>query len=840
MQKTGIRKSFHLTTLCSAILSGIAGISSVAVADEIDDGVEFNPIFLQGMSGVTIDVNRFRYTNPIAAGKYVADVYVNEQFRGRVQLSFAEVPNKNTTALCATDTLLAILDFSDYAFANSLEHQGGQCAFLHDKVPEANIHFDIATLRLDVNVPQAYLYQRPSGYISPAQWQDGVPVAFVRYDASRYQYRYGNTQSELSYLGVDAGVNVFGWALRHRGSQSWQDGVRSPYQTILTYAQRDIAALRGQFTIGDFYTSGLLMDSLPLRGAQLTSDDRMLASSVRGYAPRIQGVANSNAKVTIRQNGRVIKEITTPAGPFSIEDLYPTGYGGDIEVEILEANGEIRTFRIPYTATAQLIRPGYSRYQLAIGRYRHNEGVYPEKIAQATWQYGLSNNITFNLGATLTKNYHAEQVGLAVNTLIGAFAANATFSTATFTNSENTRKGYSLYASYNTRIEPTNTSVTLAAYRYLSRDYFSLQDVLTANNSQFLDDVAYDYGAYRAYRTKNQFNVSISQALQGRWGYLYLTGSTSTYWDTQKKQYEYQVGYSNYYKKLNYSVSFSQAKNHYNEKDNRFYVNLSLPLGEKSSTYITQSINLYRQQQYSTSTAVSGAFGEESNYSYNASFSRNQTKQQYYALSGNYTGSLVNVNASWGRDNRRNQQYSLSASGAMVIHPKGVTLTNTLDDTFAIIHAKGAAGAKINNAIANRLDYFGNGIVPYLEPYSVNYVGIDTTDIPDSVELSATEQQVIPRANSAMLVDFATQVGRVAFLELNDMPELPPIGTEAFDENLQSVGVVAQGGRIYTRGLSNKGTLTLSWADKTCRIDYQLSTEKQDENLLIVPVVCKE
>ncbi|MEZ2464135.1 fimbria/pilus outer membrane usher protein [Escherichia coli] len=117
----------------------------------------------------------------------------------------------------------------------------------------------------------------------------------------------------------------------------------------------------------------------------------MLASSLRGYAPVVRGVADTNALVQIRQNGNLLREVSVPAGPFVIDDLFPTGYGGDIDVEILEANGERRAFTIPYTAAAQLIRPGYSRYLVAAGRYRYSDKVFDKNVAQATWQYGLSN-----------------------------------------------------------------------------------------------------------------------------------------------------------------------------------------------------------------------------------------------------------------------------------------------------------------------------------------------------------------------------------------------------------------------------------------------------------------
>lgn len=828
-------QKFTFNTLYLTLLGSL--IPNLVYAEEY---AEFDAGFLRGgKDKEAIDISRFSYGNPIPAGDYVADVYLNNQLRGRINLQFAEIPNKNNTGLCANEVLLAVLDLKDEAFTGANTDEQAACQFFAAQVPAAKVNFDMSELRLDVDLPQAFITQRPRGYISPAQWQDGVPVAFVRYDASYYRSQYADFDSKQTYLGIEAGINLFGWAFRHRGSQSWNQQQRLPYQSISTYAQHDVAALRGQFTIGDFYTSGSLMDSIAIRGMQLASDDRMLASSLRGYAPIIRGVANSNAKVSIRQNGNLLREVTVPAGPFEIDDLYPTGYGGDLQVEILEANGEKRSFTIPYTAAAQLIRPGYSRYHIAGGRYRYANEVFDANVAQATWQYGLTNNITFNLGGTFAKDYHAELVGFSFNTPIGAFMANATFSNAKFTAAEQKYKGYNLYASYNTRVEPTDTNVTLAAYRYLSRDYYSLQDVILANYRDFIDEKEISL-PINNYRPKNQFQVSINQNLKEGWGALYLTGSTYTYWGTDEKQNEYQIGYSNSYKRLSYSLSFSQSKNSFGEDDRRIYVSLSLPLGDDiSSAYVSQSLNYNKNGGYSGYTSISGSLGEQRRYSYSVSASKQQDGGSNISFSNSYSGSLARVNASWSRDNQSNQQMSLGLSGAVVAHPRGITLSNDLGDSFAIIHAEGAKGALINGSIGNEIDYFGNGIVPYIEPYSVNYVGLDSNNLPDAVELSATEQQVIPRANQAILVDFATTVGSVVFFEITGTDTLPPLGTEVFDQNNQSIGVVAQGGKIYTRGIAKNGQLHISWGDKQCQADYQIPEVEDNGQPLIVPVQCK-
>ncbi len=65
----------------------------------------------------------------------------------------------------------------------------------------------------------------------------------------------------------------------------------------------------------------------------------MLPGSRRGFAPSISGVARTNARVTVTQNGALLYEATVPPGKFTFDDLYPTNAGGDLQVTIHEADG---------------------------------------------------------------------------------------------------------------------------------------------------------------------------------------------------------------------------------------------------------------------------------------------------------------------------------------------------------------------------------------------------------------------------------------------------------------------------------------------------------------------
>jgi outer membrane usher protein len=62
----------------------------------------------------------------------------------------------------------------------------------------------------------------------------------------------------------------------------------------------------------------------------------MLPDSQKGFAPVIHGIARGTAQVSIKQNGYEIYQSTVPPGPFTIDDLYAAGNGGDLQVTIKE------------------------------------------------------------------------------------------------------------------------------------------------------------------------------------------------------------------------------------------------------------------------------------------------------------------------------------------------------------------------------------------------------------------------------------------------------------------------------------------------------------------------
>ncbi|MFR9721701.1 fimbria/pilus outer membrane usher protein, partial [Aeromonas diversa] len=74
-------------------------------------------------------------------------------------------------------------------------------------------------------------------------------------------------------------------------------------------------------------------------------------------------------------------------------------------------------------------------------------------------------------------------------------------------------------------------------------------------------------------RSKNRYSLSISQGLPEQWGSLYANASSENYWNA-KEGYttQYQLGYSNTFKKLSYGVNVSRTFSAHGENSTGVYL----------------------------------------------------------------------------------------------------------------------------------------------------------------------------------------------------------------------------------------------------------------------------
>ena len=372
-------------------------------------------------------------------------------------------------------------------------------------------------------------------------------------------FRHAGADYDGGSPGPGRGLNFGSWHLRQRSSVEVTSGRPASYQNIATYLAHDIPSIRSDLTVGDSFTDGAVFDSFGFRGVSLASDDQMLPDSQLEYAPIVHGIARTNARVVVTQNGNTILETTVSPGAFEINDLYATGYGGDLHVTVYEADGSQDSFTVPYASVVQLLRPGVWRYTAVAGEVKQPSLSGSEHFTLATVQHGFNSYLTGYTGAVGAQHYAAGLLGIAVNTVVGALAADVTEARAAITDTYSS-SGQSLRFSYSKLVRDTKTNITLATYRYSSSGYYSFSDAqsawVAARASSTPDTIA---------RARSQWLININQSLPGRWGNFYLTASVRDYWQSSGTTTQFQGGYTNHFRfsvtSLSYSISVARQNN---------------------------------------------------------------------------------------------------------------------------------------------------------------------------------------------------------------------------------------------------------------------------------------
>lgn len=394
----------RMTPLASAIVALLLGIEAYAAEETFDTHFMIGGMKDQQVANIRLDDNQ-----PLP-GQYDIDIYVNKQWRGKYEIIVKDNPQET----CLSREVIKRLGINSDNFAS-----GKQCLTFEQLVQGGSYTWDIGVFRLDFSVPQAWVEELESGYVPPENWERGINAFYTSYYLSQYYSDYkasGNNKS--TYVRFNSGLNLLGWQLHSDASFSKTNNNPGVWKSNTLYLERGFAQLLGTLRVGDMYTSSDIFDSVRFRGVRLFRDMQMLPNSKQNFTPRVQGIAQSNALVTIEQNGFVVYQKEVPPGPFAITDLQLAGGGADLDVSVKEADGSVTTYLVPYAAVPNMLQPGVSKYDLAAGR-SHIEGASKQSdFVQAGYQYGFNNLLTLYGVATLSNASSSTRGSAAVQFLL--------------------------------------------------------------------------------------------------------------------------------------------------------------------------------------------------------------------------------------------------------------------------------------------------------------------------------------------------------------------------------------------------------------------------------------
>lgn len=803
---------------------------------ESGDEVEFDSSLLILTDKNAVSISRFEKGASTLPGSYPADVYINDRLSGNFTINIRENDLKKTAPCLTPDQIKLLgLDASQLSAATREKmDQADACIDISEGMQDVRLDFDEGAERLDITVPQSVAADPARGSVDPSLWDEGITAGLLGYNINGFQSYNGSTTTSSLFGDIKSGINAGQWYFRHNGTFSGDRETRIKYDSVNSYVQRDITPLKSTLLLGEVNTRGQFFNTVPFKGALLQSDERMLPSSLRGYAPEVYGNARTNARVTIRQNNVVIYEKTVTPGAFIINDLYPTGFGGNLEVTVQEADGSVQTYMVPFASVNQLLRPGQYRYEIAAGKVNQIQAFEKENFFQFTLQHGVNNFLTGYGGTQFVEGYLAAGGGIAFNTPAGALSFDAINSQATPPGHDNTLSGQRYKATYTEYLPQSRTNISLSLYRF-TENYSELSSAAQLPRNDDSSDFKEDFS-----RPKVRTSVTVSQGLAQNYGSFYVSGYAQNYWKNNGTDLQYQVGYNNVYRQISYSVSAGRVRNGSGKADTNLYLSLSIPLGSQSSGHSPTLMTSLTRTGNATGTlaSVSGTAGEDDQLSYGVSGSHYSNGAGSSAsLNGVYRTSYTSLNGSY-TEGKGYRTFGGGITGTVVAYKGGLVFSPYAGENMAIVEAEGAQGAQVGNYKSSRIDRWGRALVPYLNPYEMNSISIDPRDTSEDVEIQSSSLNVAPRSGAVSLLSFKTRTGYPIFLKavLPDGSPLP-FGAEVFDEENNNVGSVGQMGLIYALVKKETGTLRVALEESgfSCGINYGVGPKSGSAD----PQICR-
>lgn len=713
---------------------------------------------------------------------------------------------------------------------------------------------DTENQQLVLAIPQIYYDEQEVWYdIAPEQlWDNGITAGMVNYNVNGYRYvgRQETTDKRSSLNGsLSAQMNMGAWRLYSSGYFNYERShfmgeTQSSHNWDLwnTYLQRDVNSLKSSLQLGEISTSGNIFDSIPMRGIRLFSNEMMMPSSDRSYAPVIEGVAHSNAQILIRQNGHIVYTTNVVSGPFKLDKLPSFGNDGDLEVIIREVDGTERIMLVPYSSVPEMLKAGQYRYDINLGQYflRNVDMEYDKKLfTMGTLSYGLPNDMTVYGGALFSEKYLGASVGLGMSLgRYGAISFDATQSRAMRDVNNGIWEDLSGTAwrmRYEKTMLNTGTTINLANYHYLTGNYRTFNDI--AENG------TYHYRPVLNGGLKSQWQLSINQSL-GDFGSLNGGMTYTTYKGDSQNSKSINLGYSTaiggvgVY--LNYGRNYEQTVTSGWKASHSVMLNLNIPMSlffsnsaysSVSRTNVQYQGSMYKSlsgdKTYNQRAMLTG-YSDDNRWNWAVMQSLGDTASRESSVRLGYNGTNFGSDLSY-TYSRNAHNYQLGVNGALIVHSGGVTAARYAMDSAAIIEIPDTPGVKLINSFDTETDIFGYAALTNLTNYHRNEISVDPATLPEGALLLDNTNKIVYPTNGAIVkVKYPVRFGQQALLYFKHKGAVVPLGARVAlidsegKEDPYVQGLIGPSGRVYLTALPKSGTLIVKWDKESVLYEYAL------------------
>ncbi|CBG90826.1 PefC/AfrB family outer membrane usher protein [Citrobacter rodentium] len=745
----------------------------------------FNYSFIRGGSKEIPQILTNKKKN--VPGKYFADIIFNgSKIASTIELDINE--NEAEKLCISADWLLKIGINLNKDFYSSEFDSTRQC-FVIENEKNSQISFNPSLQELTIELPQAgFIDSKKEG----GTWDYGSAGFKLAYDVNTSK---SSDQDRTTYGNIEGQVNIGEWVLLGRG-YAYQGEKFESNNLLLTHA---IKSIKSDILIGKTQSYNTLNDGFTFYGAQLKSNQDMYPWDLQSYAPIINGIARTHARVTVEQGGYTLKSFVVPPGPFVINDL--TGvYSGDIILKIYEEDGSVKEQRFPVAVLPNLLKPGNYNYNIAVGS---KVDQYSDKrddnslFAQMTYDYGFEP-FTLNTSALVDKNYNNFGLGLIRSFgWFGAVAMSGNLSQTKYHNGKS-MNGFSASVKY-ARVLGEHANLQLISYRFNSENYIDYADF------------NYRYNNLLNIRPKQRYESIITYQLPKMNMFFNMSAWKEDYWDSSS-EVGANVNLNKSFNNISVSLNTGYSRLQGMESDYNAGVSLSVPFSVfDKSHYSFSAINYDRRNGTNFNTGVAGSVNSRLSYNASISQSRNTTGS---AISASYLFDEVQTSASYSQMGSTSSS-SLQVGGSIIGLPDaGILFTPVKNDEIAIVQMEDVPGVRFNGSMPG--DKKGRAVIP-LTAYNNNTITVNADNLPQSVELTENAINVTPTENAIIYKKVKyRKINTYIVKVISSNGFVIPMGSIAKNAENHEIGYVNNGG-ILLMNLEDKDEGIISVGN--CKFD---------------------
>lgn len=661
----------------------------------------------------------------------------------------------------------------DAALLNTLKLRpsphGSQCLPVTTLWPTASVKAYPGQFRVELMLPETAF--------DPAKANDHIETGghalLLNYNI--YAQKISSKNSDFNFVQgrLEPGINFKNWIIRNRSN--FTRGLdNDEFRSEELYAAHTFEAIKSMVKIGQFSSRSEAFSGLPIRGLELHSDSAQTQSSE--LIVPIEGMANTNATIEVRQRGRLIYRTIVPSGPFSLRNVSNFINGLPAEVTVLEEDGHRHQFSVASAMDANSYQEA-TTYQVALGRYHNpiqaidDEPNHTPLLGMGEVAFSPTARQRYTTAALFANDYQSLVAKGSYTSPLGHWIS-AGLNVAHAKRPSNWRHS-SAQALFNADRQKGAQADVQGQISLLSNLNASLSALYRTPDFLSPDEA---FGGY-VWQTAEDGESKLRYAASASLTWSHPRFGAFSYVATQNRYHEHGGSDLTHMLSSNHrwgraSFNFSVQKTSLGTKS--AYASLSLPLGRGTFSSRAQ----YVGEELTLGSTYQGQLGNNHGYTIGATKS---DQQQRYNASLNMNTSLTQLTASASTSNTDSRSMSLTASGALAYaNQTFATSSQPIGDTFALIKVPKQSNLKVqaSGASGTLTNPFGTAILPRIQPYSQVLAQIDTKTLPLNVRLSSTTTDLLLARGTVATKTFTVTETRQLLLSIRT-PDGQAISTGA-------------------------------------------------------------